>query len=130
MARLLAGRREATFMEPRRQAAPGFFRYRGESGLIADMLRPPSLTQLGHWAAGSMADSFALSHSPRCHKVLGFGCPGQHSFRGTNETARLHCGTWYRGYVATRGPSAATGEDEADRFRFAFGQSQRNKRER
>ena len=32
--------------------------------------------------------------------------------------------------VATRGPSAATGEDEADRYRFPFGQSQRNKRER
>ena len=34
------------------------------------------------------------------------------------------------GYVATRGPSAATGEDEADRFRSLGRQSQRNKRER
>jgi hypothetical protein len=32
--------------------------------------------------------------------------------------------------VATRGPNAATGEDEADRYRFPFGQSQRHKRER
>jgi hypothetical protein len=44
---------------------------------------------------------------PTRRAVLGFGCPGQHSLRGTNETARLHRGTWYRGYVATRGPSAA-----------------------
>ena len=38
---------------------------------------------------------------------------------GINETARFHHGTWYCGYVATRGPGAATGEDEAGRFRFA-----------
>jgi hypothetical protein len=36
---------------------------------------------------------------------------------GSDATARFHHGTWYRGYVATRGPGAATGEDEADRLR-------------
>jgi hypothetical protein len=36
----------------------------------------------------------------------------------------------YGGYVATRGTRAATVEDEADRLRSPFGQSQRYKRER
>ena len=49
---------------------------------------------------------------------------------GSDATARFYHGTWYRGDVATRGPSAATGENEADRFRSPGGQSQRNKRER
>jgi len=38
------------------------------------------------------------------------------SLGGIHETARFHHGTWYCGYVATRGPGAATGEDEADRL--------------
>jgi len=37
---------------------------------------------------------------------------------------------WHGSDVATRGASAATAEDEADRYSFPFGQSQRNKRER
>src|SRR5882672_4679040 len=61
-------------------------------------------------------------------RVLGFCC--RRMVPGAHATARFHHGTWYCGYVATRGPSAATGEDEADRYRFPFGQSQRNKRER
>src|SRR4030088_2675794 len=48
---------------------------------------------------------------------------------GSDATARFHHGTWYCGYVATRGPSAATGEDEADRFCSPVEQSQRIKRE-
>jgi ABC transporter substrate binding protein len=49
---------------------------------------------------------------------------------GSDATARFHRGTWCRGYMATRGASAATGEDEADRFRFPFAQSPRNELER
>ena len=44
---------------------------------------------------------------------------------GANETARFHIGTWHCGHVATRGPRAATGEDEADRFRSLGGQVSR-----
>ena len=37
---------------------------------------------------------------------------------GSDATARFHHGTWYCGYVAARRTSAATGEDEADSYRF------------
>jgi len=50
--------------------------------------------------------------------------------RGLNETARFHHGSWYCGYVATRGPSTTTGEDEADCLGYPGGQSQRIERER
>ena len=36
---------------------------------------------------------------------------------GSDATARFRHGTWYCGYLATRGPGAATGEDEAYRLR-------------
>src|SRR5260221_10714939 len=44
---------------------------------------------------------------------------------GSDAPARFHHGTWYRSYVATRGPSAATAENEADRYRRPGDQSQR-----
>lgn len=53
------------------------------------------------------------------------------SLRGIHATARFHHAFWRHGSdVATRGPRAATGEDEADRYCFPGDQSQRHKRER
>src|SRR5207248_10959910 len=48
-----------------------------------------------------------------------------------HETARFDHAFRRRGsYVAVLGPGAAIGQDEADRFRFAFAPSQRNELER
>ena len=48
-----------------------------------------------------------------------------------SETSRVHHAFRRRGsYVAALGPGAAIGQDEADRFRFAFARSQRNEPER
>jgi hypothetical protein len=56
--------------------------------------------------------------------MLGLGLEAE------NATARFHHRTWDCGYVVLRGAGAATGKDEADRFRSLGRQRQPNKCER
>jgi hypothetical protein len=71
-------------------------------------------THLGHWVAAFGVDwlpflTLRPSQSVRLEASKRF------SLRGIHATARFHHGTWCRGYVATRGPSAAVIKDEAHR---------------
>src|SRR5215475_3859565 len=73
---------------------------------------------------GCLFSPAALSKSVRLAVSMSF------SLRGIHATARVHHAFRRRSNdVATRGPRAATSEDEADRYRFPLGQSQRNKHE-
>jgi hypothetical protein len=71
-------------------------------------------SDIGSQRLGSIGCPFppaASSQSVRLEASMSF------SLGGIHETARFHHGAWYCGYVAARGPGAATGEDEADRLR-------------
>ena len=66
---------------------------------------------------GILADVDAICLSPNVRGCCSLADARNTLLGGSDETARFHHSTWYCGYVAARGPSAATGEDEADRLR-------------
>src|SRR6266478_828270 len=90
----------------------------------------PILTRMRNWPGQRLELADAICPSPHVRGCCSLDNAQDTFSGGSDATARFHHGTWYCGYVATPCPSAATSEDEADRFRSPFDQSQRNKRER
>ena len=104
----------------REQIGPGL----SQPGTAA---RDPSRT-LGRRRLRSIGCPFSLVAPSQGARLE---APMRHSSGGSMRRRKFitllgGCG----GSLADRGTRAATGEDEADRFRSPFGQSQRNKRER